>query len=136
MQEKQRFSTLWRENQKLRHMVILIVNTVLFMSVYFVFLRYADLAQNAYYSFIVMILYMALFVGFLLGYLIYNRFLYRKNLTVQDLPDTMTQQEKEDFIADGTERLRKSKWVMLIILPIVITFLVDAIDLFVLDLFR
>ena len=48
----------------------------------------------------------------------------------------MTQQEKEDFIADGKERLRKSKWVMLIILPIVITFLVDAIDLFVLDLFR
>ena len=136
MQDKQPLSKLWRENQKLRHMIILIVNTVLFMSLYFVLLRYAELTDNAYYSFLVMLLYMALFVGFLLSYLIYNRFLYRKNLTMQDLPDTMTQQEKEEFLADGKARLQKSKWMMLVILPIVITFLVDAIDLFVLDLFR
>lgn len=136
MQEKQSFSKLWRENQKLRHTVILILNTILFMSVYFVLLRYADLTQNAYYSFLVMILYMALFLGFLLAYLIYNRFLYRKGLTVEDLPDTMSTEEKEAFIADGKRRLQKSKWMMLIILPLVITFLVDAVDLFVLDLFR
>ncbi len=136
MQEKPTFSKLWRENQKLRYLVILIVNTALFLGVYRVLLHYGELAQNAYYSFCAMILYMVLFLGFLLGYLIYNRFLYRKNLTVEDLPDTMTAEQKEAFIADGKERLRKSKWVMLIILPIVVTFLVDAIDLFVLDLFR
>ena len=136
MQEKQSFSKLWRENQKLRHAIVLILNTALFMSVYFVLLRYADLTQNAYYSFLVMILYMALFLGFLLAYLIYNRFLYRKGLTVEDLPDTMSAEEKEAFIADGKRRLQKSKWMMLIILPLVITFLVDAVDLFVLDLFR
>ena len=136
MQEKQSFSKLWRENQKLRHLVILIVNTILFFGVYRVLLYYADLSQNAYYSFCVMILYMALFLGFLLGYLIYNRFLYRKGLTAEDLPDTMSAEEKEAFIADGKARLQKSKWVMLIILPLVITFLVDAIDLFILDMFR
>lgn len=136
MQEKQSFSKLWRENQKLRHTIVLILNTTLFMSVYFILLRYADLTQNAYYSFLVMILYMALFLGFLLAYLIYNRFLYRKGLTVEDLPDTMSAEEKEAFIADGKRRLQKSKWMMLIILPLVITFLVDAVDLFVLDLFR
>ena len=136
MQDKQPLSKLWRENQKLRHAIVLILNTALFMSVYFVLLRYADLTQNAYYSFLVMILYMALFLGFLLAYLIYNRFLYRKGLTVEDLPDTMSAEEKEAFIADGKRRLQKSKWMMLIILPLVITFLVDAVDLFVLDLFR
>ena len=136
MQEKQSFSKLWKENQKLRYMVILILNTVLFLGVYRVLLHYAELTQNAYYSFWAMILYMALLVGFLLGYLIYNRFLYRKNLTVEDLPDTMTQEQKEAFIADGKKRLQKSKWMMLIILPLVITFLVDAVDLFLLDLFR
>ncbi len=136
MQEKQSFSKLWRENQKLRYMVILIVNTILFLSVYRVLLHYADLTQNAYYSFCAMILYMALFLGFLLGYLIYNRFLYRKNLTVEDLPDTMSAEEKEAFVADGKARLQKSKWMMLIILPLVITFLVDAVDLFILDMFR
>ena len=136
MQDKQPLSKLWRENQKLRHMVILIVNTVLFMSLYFVLLRYAELTDNAYYSFLVMLLYMALFVGFLLGYLIYNRFLYRKNINFEDLPDTMSAEEKHAFIEDGKERLRKSKWVMLIVLPLVITFLVDAFDLFILDMFR
>ena len=136
MQERPSFSKLWKENQKLRYLVILIVNTVLFFGVYRVLLHYADLAQNAYYSFCVMILYMALLLGFVLGYLIYNRFLYRNGLTTEDLPDTMSAEEKEAFIADGKERLRKSKWVMLIVLPLVITFLVDAVDLFVLDLFR
>ena len=136
MQEKPSFSKLWRENEKLRHLVILILNTILFFGVYRVLLHYADLTQNAYYSFCVMVLYMALFLGFLLGYLIYNRFLYRKGLTVEDLPDTMTLEEKEAFLADGKERLRKSKWVMLIVLPLVITFLADAVDLFLLDLFR
>lgn len=136
MQEKQSFSKLWRESRKLRYMVILIVNTVLFLSVYQVLLRYADLAQNAYYSFCVMILYMILLLGFVLAYLIYNRFLYRKNVTAEDLPDTMTQEQKEAFIADGKLRLQKSKWMMLIILPLVITLLVDAVELFWLDLFR
>ena len=83
-----------------------------------------------------MILYMVLLIGFLLGYLIYNRFLYRKNINFEDLPDTMSAEEKHAFIEDGKARLHKSKWVMLIVLPLVITFLVDAFDLFILDMFR
>ena len=120
----------------MRYLVILIINTILFFSVYRVLLHYAELAEYAFYSFCVMVLYMALLLGFSLAYLIYNRFLYRKNLTVEDLPDTMTDEQKQDFIQDGKERLRKSKWMMLIILPLVITFLVDSFELFVLDLFR
>ena len=136
MQERPSFKKLWKENQRLRYLVILAVNTILFLGFYRVLLHYADLTQNAYYSFCAMILYMALLVGFVLGYLIYNRFLYRKNLTVEDLPDTMSPEEKEAFLADGKERLQKSKWVMLIILPLVITFLVDAVELFLIDPFR
>jgi len=136
MQERPSFKKLWKENQRLRYLVILAVNTILFLGFYRVLLHYADLTQNAYYSFCAMILYMALLVGFVLGYLIYNRFLYRKNLTAEDLPDTMSLEEKEAFLADGKERLQKSKWVMLIILPLVITFLVDAVELFLIDPFR
>ena len=136
MQQRPSFSKLWKENQKMRYLVILIINTILFFSVYRVLLHYAELAEYAFYSFCVMVLYMALLLGFSLAYLIYNRFLYRKNLTVEDLPDTMTDEQKQDFIQDGKERLRISKWMMLIILPLVITFLVDSFELFVLDLFR
>jgi hypothetical protein len=99
-------------------------------------LHYAELTDQTFYSFVVMLLYMALLLGFTLGYLIYNRFLYRKNVTADQLPDTMTPEQKQAFIEDGKERLRKSKWMMLIILPLVLTFLFDAVDLFLLDLFR
>ena len=136
MQEKPSLSKLWKDNKNLRYLLILIVNTVLFFAVYRVLLYYAELTDETVYSFCVMLLYMALLLGFVLAYLIYNRFLYRKNLTVQDLPDTMSPEEKQAFIDDGKERLKKSKWMMLIILPLVVTFLIDAVDLFILDLFR
>ena len=42
----------------------------------------------------------------------------------------------EAFIADGNLRLKKSKWMMLIILPLVVTFLIDAVDIFILEMFR
>ena len=75
-------------------------------------------------------------VWLLLAYLIYNRFLYRKGVTHEDLPDTMTYEEKQAFIDDGNARLKKSKWMMLIILPLVVTFLIDTFDLFILEMFR
>lgn len=120
----------------LRRIALLVLNTVLFFGVYKVLLYYTDLSDNPLYSFVVMLLYMALLLGFVLGYLIYNRFLYRKGLTVEDLPDTMSADEKEAFIADGNERLQRSKWMMMVIFPLVFTFLMDAIDLFILDMLR
>ena len=136
MQEKPSLSKLFKENRNTRYMIILIINTILFFAVYKVLLYYAELTQITVYSFVVMVVYMALFVIFLMAYLIYNRFLYRKNLTPEDLPDTMSPEQKEAFIADGNLRLKKSKWMMLIILPLVVTFLIDAIDIFILEMFR
>ena len=120
----------------LRNALLLLVNTVLFFGVYKALLFYAEGTGETFLSFCVMILYMALLLGFTLAYLIYNRFLYRKGLTAEDLPDTMTPAQKEAFLEDGRERLRRSKWMMLIILPLVLTFLFDCVDLFILELFR
>ncbi len=136
MQEKPSFSKLWKENKSLRYLLILALNTILFFGIYRVLLHYAELANDAVYSFCIMVLYMALLVGFVLGYLIYNRFLYRKNLTEEDLPDTMSAEEKQAFLADGKARLEKSKWMMLFIFPLALVLLFDAADLFIFDLFR
>ena len=119
-----------------RYVILLIVNSVLFFALYKTLIFYAERTDETFYSFVVMILYMALLLGFLTAYFIYNRFLYRKNLTPDQLPDTMSPEEKEAFIADGRERLEKSRWMMLIIFPLVLTFLFDAVDLFILDQFR
>lgn len=136
MQERPSLSKLWKENKNLRYLVILALNTVLFFAVYRVLLYYAEMAENAFYSFCVMILYMVLLVTFILAYLIYNRFLYRKNLTEEDLPADMPFEEKQAFLADGKRRLDRSKWMMLFIFPLALVLLLDAAELFIFDLFR
>lgn len=115
------------------HFVMLIVNTILFFVLYRVLLNLATTVQTAYISYLVMIGYAVLLVGFTLAYLIYNRFLYRKGLTKEDLNPEWTEEQKEAFLADGEERLERSKWMMVIILPLVLTFLFDAIDLFIIQ---
>lgn len=117
---------------KLR-LVLLIVNTLLFFTVYRVLLYLATTVQTLYLSYLVMIGYAALLVGFTLAYLIYNRFLYRKGLTKDDLNPEWSEEQKEAFLADGEARLEKSKWMMLVILPLVFTFLCDAVDLFIIE---
>lgn len=115
------------------HFVMLIVNTILFFVLYRVLLHLAITAEAAYISYLVMIGYAALLVGFTMAYLIYNRFLYRKGLTKADLNPEWTEEQKEAFLADGEARLEKSKWMMVIILPLVLTFLFDAVDLFIIQ---
>ena len=83
-----------------------------------------------------LVFYSALLLGFGLAYLIYNRFFYKKDLTPEQLPNTMTYEEKLAFIEDGVLRMQKSKWMLLIIFPLLFTFLLDAMDLFIFDLFR
>ena len=125
-----------QSKKNLRTLGLLALNTLLFFVLYRVLLYYTEMTDNPYYSFIVMVLYMALLLGFVLAYLIYNRFLYRRGLTHEDLPDTMSPVEKQAFLDDGEARLKRSKWMMLVIFPLVFTFLIDAIDLFVFDIFR
>lgn len=124
------------QKKSIRHLVLLVVNTVLFFALYRILLTFAEMTEKTFASFVVLILYTVLFLGFLLGYLIYNRFLYRKGLTQEDLPREWSEEKKNEFLADGARRLEKSKWMMTIIFPLALTFLIDAVDLFIFDLFR
>ena len=92
---------------------------------------------ETFYSFLVMLLYSVLLVGFSLAYLIYNRFLSRRGVSPEQLPIEWSAEEKTAFIEDGKHREKRSKWMITIILPLVLTFLFDAVDLFIIDmLFR
>ena len=121
-----------RENK--RYLVLLILNTLLCFVVYRVLLHYAELTEDTFWSFLVMVIYMALLLCFGLAYLIYNRFLYRKGLTAEQLPEEWSAEQKCAFLADGERRLHRSRWMMLIIFPLIFTFLIDAFDLFIIDL--
>lgn len=124
------------QKKTLRYILLLALNTVLLFAVYRTLLFYAEMTDKTFASFLVLVLYTALLLGFALGYLIYNRFLYRKGITYDRLPSDWSEEKKQEFIADGERRLARSKWMMLVIFPLVLTFLIDAVDLFILDLFR
>lgn len=118
-----------------RYLPLLIVNTALFFVIYRLPLSYAELTDQTFAAFVTMILYLALLLGFGLAYLIYNRFLYRKGILPEQLPDDWSAEQKTSFIEDGERRLRRSKWMLTIIFPLLFTFLVDAVDLFLIDPF-
>lgn len=119
-----------------RYAILLAVNTLLFFTLYRVLLFYAERTDNTFWSFLVMVTYMALLLGFGLAYLIYNRFLYRKGITPDQLPEEWSAEQKCAFLADGERRLRRSRWMMLILIPLLVTFMIDTFDLFILDLIR
>lgn len=125
-----------RVRQNRRYLILLVVNTLLFFTLYRVLLFYAERTDETFWSFLVMVLYMALLVGFGLAYLIYNRFLYRKGITAEQLPEEWSAEQKCAFIADGERRLRRSRWMILILFPLIFTFMIDTFDLFILDLIR
>ena len=110
------------ENQWL--LLLLIGNSILFSVAYFALAPY----------FPVYIVYLALGVVMTLIYVIYNRGFIGKNLKLEQLPDTMLQEEKQKFIDDCTARAHRSRWMITVIFPIVLAFALDMMYLFLLPM--
>ena len=123
------------QKQSVKYLIILALNTVLFFAVYRTLLFYTELTQRPFASFVVFVLYGVLLVAFVLAYLIYNRFLYRKGISIEQLPEDWSAEKKCEFLADGERRLERSKWMITIIFPLLFTFLIDTLDLFILEPF-
>lgn len=126
-------SQLQKDSKKTRYVLPLCINTVLFFAVYRVLLFYAEMTEETFYSFLVMVLYMALLLGFVLAYIIYNRFFYRKGVTPEQLPAEWSEAKKQEFIEDAVRRWERSRWMLTVIFPLVVTFFIDTVDLFIID---
>jgi predicted cobalt transporter CbtA len=90
------------------------------------------LAANLSLGFVFWV-YVVIATALAMTYLIYNRGLSRRGVTIEMLPDTMTAAEKEEFIADAERRMKRSKWMLALLIPFLFTFLFDAVELFLLD---
>ena len=112
-----------------KHLVMLIVNCVVFIGLYRLFM-------NAAFEFtvqkVVVLTYMIGASVLILAYVIYNRGFSGRGVTAEMLPDTMTEKEKDDYIADTAEREKKSKWMMTFIVPLLLALLIDLLDMYVL----
>lgn len=99
--------------------LLLIVNTVV------VFALYRALIDGPYYKYL-LFAYMTVFAVLTITFVVYNRGFSRRGITKEMLPDSMTEEEKEDFIQDGRERLKKSRWMITVIFPFVFAFAFEA----------
>lgn len=108
---------------------------VLLILVTLAVLLFYRVMMNFYYFEIVMISYMVLSVGFVLAYVIYNRGFSRRGITREMLPEDWSEEQKSEFIEDGENRKKKSRWLLIPIFAFVFTFAIDAIELFVLPFF-
>ncbi len=82
---------------------------------------------------IVVIGYVAVASVLIVAYFIVNRAFTGSGVTYEMLPDTMSHKEKEEYLADVAERERRSRPMLMVIFPVVVTLMVDLFRLFVLD---
>lgn len=82
-------------------------------------------------QFAVMTAYMVAFAAVLIAYIIYNRAFTRKGVTEEMLPDAWSDEEKKEYVEDGKKRIERSSWMLMIIIPLLITFIAEAMYLFV-----
>ena len=116
-------------------LVSLIITAVLTLAVLFVYRLFLvpDTPLYRYYPF-VMWGYMIILAVFVLVYIFYNRAFSRNGVTVDILPAEWSDEKKTEFVASGQKRKKKSKWMLIVIIAFLTTFLVDAIELFVIPL--
>lgn len=74
--------------------------------------------------------YLSALVASALGYILYNRAFADAGATMDNLPPTMSHEEKTAFLAARDERKRRSRWLLAVIFPLSITLMFDVIYLF------
>ena len=109
-----------------RNLILLIVNSVVFTAIYFA------CNQNGFWP--IFPIYAVLLTGLALGFVIYNRGFSRRGLSEEMLPSDWSEEKRREFIEDGERRLARSRWMLTLILPLVLAFLLDFLYLWIVDL--
>ena len=132
--KKSEYTPLSAEKKKL--LFTIAINSVLLSAIYFG-ACYGITDQFLHpISYIVTIGFWAAFAGFLMAYVIYNRAFSRKDLTVDMLPRDWSAERRAEYIEDGKRRLKKSRWMLSVIIPIAVPIALDALYLFTLPLIQ
>ena len=106
--------------------LILVLTTIVSMGIYFL------LTSTSLWK-VAVLAYIVIASVLIIAYFIINRAFTGSGVTYEMLPDTMTHKEKEEYLADVADRERRSRPMLMVIFPIIVTLLVDLFRLFVLD---
>ena len=113
-----------RKRRKKLFLTITAVNTLISYVAYVVLMQ-LPIYNVAFFS------YLILLAGFSFGYVFYNRGFTRNNVTAEMLPSAWSDEEKFAYINDARVRKDKSQWCLTIIFPLVFTFFMDIMYLFI-----
>ncbi len=116
-----------------RQIAAILIMTVLLLVIYYgcIALAGAFPGQLDYLVRGVMLVYMVAFAVLLIAYLLYNRAFVNKNVTVDMLPDEWDDEKKQAFVQANADRAQRSHWMLTLIIPFVVVFMVEAFYLFV-----
>ena len=100
-----------------------------------VFTVYRFLMEQPYF---VTALYIYLAVAFLslLCYVMYNRGFSRRGVTVDMLPDTMTEEQKQAFVENADKRMKRSRWLLAVVFAFFVTIALDLLELYALPFMK
>ena len=105
---------------------LLVLSCAVFIGLYFFLINFS-------FWKIVVIAYVTIAAVLILAYFIINRAFTGSGVTYEMLPDTMSHDEKVEYLADVAHRERRSRPLLIVIFPVVITLLIDLFRLFVID---
>ncbi len=104
---------------------------VVVMTFVFLFIYYGAPVINPDLAIPIMVIYMVAFAGLLLVYLIYNRGFVNKNVTEDMLPMEWSEEKKTEFVEGNRRRAEQSRWMLVLIIPLIVVFMAEALYLFV-----
>lgn len=110
------------KKKAIRRILILIANTLGLATLYYVI--------PAFGFYYMPHIYLILGGGLAVWYVLYNHGFNTHGKTAEMLPDSLPLEERQHMIAEGTRRFEQTRWVLLILLPILLVFLFDTIYLF------
>ena len=119
------------KSKKSSHKVLTAIITAAASVVLLVFYYFSLAFFSLKHFKMVMWAYMIALAVLALTYVIYNRGFSRKGVNVEMLPDEWSDEQKQSFIEDGELRIRRSKWMLVLIVAFFVTFAVEAWLLFV-----
>lgn len=73
--------------------------------------------------------------GFIIAYFVINRGFTERGITADMLPDTMSPEEKSDYVEKSLKREKDSRWMLIVIIALALPISIDLFRLFAWDRF-
>ncbi len=116
-----------------RRMTVTVALTAVAFVIWFGGIALAEYLQNLTIQYVIMSVYCLSFAAILISYLLYNRAFVNKDVTEDMLPMDWSPEKRKAFVEDTRRRAEKSRWMLMLIIPFVVTFMAEALYLFVWD---